>query len=77
MERIVFEEKFDTEKAKELLLPKSKLTTGQYVLTLKTKDRFGTEVELKKNFQVYDLAAKNIPVAAVAWHHLEKQVFEL
>jgi uncharacterized protein YfaS (alpha-2-macroglobulin family) len=76
VERTVFNEKFDTEKAKELLLPKSKLTTGQYVLTIKTKDRFGTEVEKKKNFQIYDLSNKNIPVAAVGWHHLEKSVFE-
>jgi uncharacterized protein YfaS (alpha-2-macroglobulin family) len=76
VERTVFETKFDTGVENTKVLETFVLfETGQYVLTIKTKDRFGTKVEKIKHFQVYDLNGKNIPVAAVGWHHLEQSVF--
>ncbi|MBI5917353.1 MAG: hypothetical protein HY842_18450 [Bacteroidetes bacterium] len=76
VERKVLEEKFDTEKSKEVALPKVKLTPGWYVLTLVTQDKFGEKVEVKKYFSGYDLNEETLPAPTVGWHVMEKPMFE-
>jgi len=76
VQRTVLEAEFDTEKSKELLLPKSKINAGVYALTLKTQDKFGTAVEKKQFFQVYDLGNKKMPYPMTHWHLQEKESFE-
>jgi uncharacterized protein YfaS (alpha-2-macroglobulin family) len=46
--------KFDTEKDKTVDLNQGKIQTGTYVVTLKSVDKFGETVELKKYVRVYD-----------------------
>jgi uncharacterized protein YfaS (alpha-2-macroglobulin family) len=45
---------FDTEKSKEMELSLSDWPQGKYKLTLNTKDKFGTPIEVVKYFTVYD-----------------------
>lgn len=47
VERSIFSENWDTEKSKEVILPKVKLNAGWYLLTLTTQDKFGEKIEVK------------------------------
>ncbi len=76
VKRLVLKANFDTGNSKEILLPKVKLPPGKYALTLKTKDKFGKKIEVKKYFTLYDLDSKSIPVPTVGWHLLEKKTYE-
>lgn len=73
VERSVLDEKFDTEKSKEVVLPKSKLNAGWYALTLTTQDKFGEKIEVKKYFSGYDLDDKTLPAPTIGWHILASQ----
>lgn len=76
VERRVLDEKFDTEKSRDLLPGKVRLTPGWYVLTLTARDIFGEKIEVKKYFSGYDLDEKKLPAPAIGWHVLEKKSFE-
>ncbi|MBK9012787.1 MAG: hypothetical protein IPM82_01130 [Saprospiraceae bacterium] len=73
VERSILEESFDTEKSKEVVLPKTKLTAGWYALTLTTQDKFGEKIEVKKYFSGYDLGEKTLPAPTIGWHLLASQ----
>jgi hypothetical protein len=70
VERSIFSENWDTEKSKEVILPKVKLNAGWYVLTLTTQDKFGEKIELKKYFSAYDLSNKALPAPTESFHLL-------
>ena len=67
---------FDTEKSKEIDLSKNKLPAGAYLLELKTKDKFGTPIELRKYFTVYDLDDKAVPNNESFFHVMENKSHE-
>ncbi len=53
---------FDTKKSKELSLDNiASWEQGQYKLTLKTKDKYGKEIELTEFFVVYEQKADQVP----------------
>ncbi len=52
------------------------LKTGGYVLILKTTDKYGTPVELRKYFTVFDVANQQVPFAELGWQQLEKSSYE-
>lgn len=59
----VQENSFDTKEAKEFKLDKiSSLPQGAYKLSLKTKDKFGNEIEVVKYFTLVDDKAKTPPL---------------
>jgi uncharacterized protein YfaS (alpha-2-macroglobulin family) len=70
VERSIFNENWDTEKSKEVILPKVKLNAGWYVLTLATQDKFGEKIEVKKYFSGYDLDDKALPSQSESFHLL-------
>ncbi|MBI1224053.1 MAG: hypothetical protein GC192_02340 [Bacteroidetes bacterium] len=70
VERTVFEENWDTEKSKEVILPKTKINAGWYVVTVSTQDKFGEKIEVKKYFSAYDLGEKKLPVPTQSLHLL-------
>ncbi len=61
-EKTVFESDFDTEKKKTLEVKSNSWKAGKYLLTLQTKDNYGTSVEYKSYFTLYDLKSKKVPV---------------
>ncbi len=73
VERSIFSENWDTEKSKEVILPKVKLNAGWYALTLTTQDKFGEKIEVKKYFSGYDLDDKALPTPTLAQHFITKQ----
>ncbi len=73
VERSIFSENWDTEKSKEVVIPKIKLNAGWYVLTLTTQDKFGEKIEVKKYFSGYDLSDKALPTPTEMLHLLTKQ----
>ncbi|MEZ4961346.1 MAG: alpha-2-macroglobulin family protein [Saprospiraceae bacterium] len=72
----ILEQKFDTKTSKEVMLPKAKMTTGWYALTMTTTDKYGEKVEVKKYFSTYDLDEKKLPAPAIGWHILEKPTWQ-
>lgn len=54
---------FDTEKSKELIFGKIKnWKQGRYKITLTTKDKYGSPIELVKFFTIYDAKGKDTPL---------------
>ena len=74
--KTVLSENFDTEKAQEVSLPKSKLEPGWYAITINTKDKYGEKVELKKYFSTFDLNKNELPAPTLSWHFLENKKYE-
>jgi uncharacterized protein YfaS (alpha-2-macroglobulin family) len=64
---------FDTQKSKELLL--EGLEQGSYLITLKTKDRYGTKVEKSKKIIVYDAESQYTPYPTHLWQKLDKSSY--
>ena len=75
-ERIILHNNFDTEKSKEVRFPKIKLAPGQYVINIKTADKYGEKVELKKYFSIFDLNNNTLPQPAPIWHFSESKNYE-
>ncbi|HFA47387.1 MAG TPA: alpha-2-macroglobulin [Bacteroidetes bacterium] len=75
-ERIILHNNFDTEKSKDVRFPKIKLTPGQYVINIKTADKYGEKVELKKYFSIFDLNKNTPPKPAPVWHFFENKNYE-
>jgi uncharacterized protein YfaS (alpha-2-macroglobulin family) len=67
--------KFDTQKSKFLSL--GELAQGEYVLTLYTKDRYGTEVQKSKNITIYDLNTTSPPYQTQLWSKTDKEKYKV
>ncbi|MEM9823731.1 MAG: alpha-2-macroglobulin family protein, partial [Bacteroidota bacterium] len=67
---------FDTEKEKMLTIDPKNWPLGSYVLTLKTQDRYGTVVELKKFFTLYDLDEKVVPLGLSILDQLDQKMYQ-
>ncbi|MEZ4953457.1 MAG: MG2 domain-containing protein [Saprospiraceae bacterium] len=74
--KTVLNETFDTEKSKEVILPKTKWQPGWYAITVNSKDKYGEKVELKKFINLFDLNAKQLSSPALVWHFLESKNYE-
>jgi len=74
VEEQVLQTDFDTEKQDKVSA--ENLTAGAYALTLKTEDKYGTPVELKKYFTVYNTEKQEIPTTSIASIVVPKQQYE-
>ncbi len=66
---------FNTKKSKEIAL--GRLAQGEYILTLYTKDRYGTEVQKSKNITLYDLNAPAPPYPTQLWDRTDKKSYKV
>ncbi|MEM9849238.1 MAG: alpha-2-macroglobulin family protein, partial [Bacteroidota bacterium] len=76
VQKTVLESDFDTEQNKQLALDSKKWKAGAYVLTMKTQDRYGQAVELKKHFTLYDWGKKDLALTEMGWSELDKNRYE-
>ncbi len=76
VESTVFESDFDTEKNKELSFNNTRFAPGKYACTLKTKDAFGEEIELKNYITIYDLNSAKVPSNEAYFHIAEQYTYE-
>lgn len=58
---------FNTAVSKLLSVP-GKLAPGKYELELKSNDRYGMEISVKKYFTVYDVKSKDLSLLQSWWH---------
>jgi uncharacterized protein YfaS (alpha-2-macroglobulin family) len=71
----VFSALFDTKESKTIALPKN-LPTGNYVITIQTKDKYGAEVATKQYTTIYDLKASTLPANQPFLHVMEQATVE-
>ncbi len=76
VEREVLNTAFNTSDSKAVPVNARQLPPGAYMLTLETKDKYGTKVELKKDFVVYDLDEKSVPANLINFHIREQTIFQ-
>ncbi|MFT7606912.1 MAG: hypothetical protein ACI8VT_004515, partial [Saprospiraceae bacterium] len=76
VDKTVFEGSFDTEKSKELNFNNLNFQVGKYAFTLKTKDAFGEEIELKRFITIYDLNSQKVPSNEPYFHITEQNSYE-
>lgn len=67
---------FNTKESTDVQIGKVKLEPGVYELHLKTKDKYGVEVEKKHYLTLYDLKSKHIPVNQPGWSRTDKKRYE-
>ncbi len=67
---------FDTEKTDQVDLKNVNLKPGKYAVTLKTKDKFNQEIEVKRFLTLYDLDTGKTPSNETAFYVQEKNSFE-
>jgi uncharacterized protein YfaS (alpha-2-macroglobulin family) len=72
----ILEEKFDTKKSNDFDVSKTIWQSGNYILTLDTKDKFGTPISVKKYFTIYDPSAKVAPANIPSFVMLENSVLQ-
>ncbi|MBN1637847.1 MAG: hypothetical protein JW866_02695, partial [Ignavibacteriales bacterium] len=64
----VLDVQFNTKEEKKLKISELKnWTQGQYVLELKTKDKYGADVEVVKYFVLSDETSKQVPLNKTCW----------
>lgn len=71
----VVKTRFDASRNPTFVFANPKLNIGAHVLVLKTKDKYGEEIEIKKYFTVYDLKA-DLPTNMLSFHEIEKNKYE-
>lgn len=71
----VVKTRYDASRNPTFVFANPKLNLGAHVLVLKTKDKYGEEIEIKKYFTIYNLKA-NLPTNMISFHQLEKQKYE-
>ena len=72
-EKQVFDYNFDTEKDTLFKIENlANFQQGNYLLTAKTKDVFGEDIEIKKYFRIYSLADKKMPDNSTNWFNVLK-----
>lgn len=76
VDQTVFSGEFDTGVSQLIDLKSAKLKPGKYALTLKTKDKFNQEVEVKRFITLYDLDLKKTPSNETAFYVQERNSFE-
>ncbi|RMG78598.1 MAG: alpha-2-macroglobulin, partial [Bacteroidetes bacterium] len=76
VEKIVHAIDFDTEKSPVIDLRDVAFSGGKYLLTIQTRDAFGTPVETKKIFTLYDAKSSKPAVSTLEWHILNKKSAE-
>ncbi len=69
----IFNAAFDTKTSNEVELSKINWKSGSYVLILTTKDKFGTPLEVKKYFTIYEPSTKIAPANIPSFSLLEKE----
>ncbi len=69
----VFNTAFDTNISNDVDISKTNWKSGTYVLILTTKDKFGTPLEIKKYFTIYEPSTKIAPANIPAFSLLEKE----
>ncbi|MEY4926086.1 MAG: hypothetical protein RI894_522, partial [Bacteroidota bacterium] len=68
----IFNKSLNTKDAKQVEIPNLKsLKTGSYVLTLKTQDKYGEKILLKKYFTLVDYTEKQLAVNDLFFHKAE------
>ncbi len=67
---------FDTKKSNDLDVSKTVWQSGNYLLTLDTKDKFGTPISVKKYFTIYDPSAKVAPANIPSFVMLENEILQ-
>ena len=75
-EKEVWRKSFNTESTKELSVDAASWPVGNYVATMKTKDKYGQDVEVKKYFSLYDLKDKKVPGEFVNFHIYDDKQYE-
>ncbi|NJL74804.1 MAG: hypothetical protein HC892_06975 [Saprospiraceae bacterium] len=60
----------------DTMLTTGKFQTGSYVLTLKTQDKYGQAIEIKRHFAIYDLESRQVPLQEIAWNFTDKSKYE-
>ncbi len=73
----LLETSFNTAENKTLELNSGKWPIGQYKLILKTKDKFGSELEIKKYFSLFDPNEKEVPDSENSFFYLDKNTCEV
>ena len=67
---------FDTENSTKIDLNQEDFQPGKYAITLKTKDKFDQEIEVKKFVTFYDLNVNKTASNEIEFHVQEKSSFE-
>lgn len=58
----VFEDNYNTETSKEITLPLSTWAAGKYRIILTSKDKFGQDITVEKDIEIYDSKATIVPL---------------
>ena len=66
---------FDTKKTKIVTL--ENLEQGEYILTLHTKDRYGTKVQKSTKLTIYDTSAPTPPLQTNLWSKTDKPSYKV
>jgi len=74
--KTVLTEKFDSEKKKTIDLKNINWATGHYKVTLNTKDKYGTPVEIVKYTHLFDLKENKVSGNELYWHYTSKNSAE-
>ncbi|WP_408036356.1 alpha-2-macroglobulin family protein [Tenacibaculum aestuarii] len=76
--KLVFEQAFDTQKSKEIILKNySKWTSGKYVIILNSKDKFGQIVTDKTRFTFTNRAEKSVTDNQLFVYNTDKTSYKL
>ena len=67
LDKSIYKENIDTRLKRLWSLPVNTWDAGDYLLVLKTKDKYGQSIEVKKYFQLYDLSSKEFAGNDVLW----------
>ena len=74
--RTVLETNFDTKENKEIIISANEWPLGKYVISLKTKDKYGQAVEKKQYLTLYDLEVDRVPTNEIQFNIQEKKQFK-
>lgn len=72
----IFAIDFDTEKSSEINLEYENFQPGKYAFTLKTKDKYGQSIEVKRFVNIFDLGSKRLTYSTIGWDYAEKKNYE-
>ncbi len=74
--KTVLNESFDSEQKKSIELKNINWETGHYKVTLTTKDKYGTPVEIVKYTHLFDLKEKTVSGNELYWHDANRSTAE-
>lgn len=76
IKRELFNGTVDNTKINDLDVSKMAWESGNYVAILNTKDKYGTPIEVKEYFTVYDIKSKVVPANTPYFSVVEKATYE-